>query len=485
MQTSPDVEPSPLLVLANRLPVRRVRNTDGDAWETSPGGLVAALGPVLEARPGQTTWVGWTGITGEHHDPFEVDGIGLEPVEMSRGEVQLFYEGFCNATIWPLYHDSIIRSEYHRTWWDSYMVVNRRFAERAAARAATGAVVWVHDYQLQMVPSMLRSMRPDVRIGLFLHIPFPPVELYLQLPWRRQLLHGLAGADVVGFQTAGGAANFRSLIERLNIGVIDGDDVLVDGRRVQVRVFPIGVDAGRIQRIAADPATIERAAEIRESLGNPDTILLGVDRLDYTKGIARRLEAFAELLSEERLDVRRHVMVQVAEPTREGVIGYNEIRDRVDGLVGEINGAYGLVGQPAINYIHRSQSFEEVVALYLAADVMLVTPVRDGMNLVCKEFIAARPDDTGVLVLSEFTGAAESLGQALLVNPYDTDGLKNVIDRAVHLPEADIRRRMALMRESVDTNDVYAWAQSWMVALGIADAAGDDVTDDVTGGVES
>jgi len=469
--------PSPLLVLANRLPVRRVRHADIEAWETSPGGLVAALGPVLESRPGQTTWVGWSGIPGEQQAPFAVDGLALEPVGMSRGEVQLFYEGFCNATIWPLYHDSIIRSEYHRTWWDAYLKVNQRFARRAAARAARDAVVWVHDYQLQLVPSMLRALRPDVRIGFFLHIPFPPVELFLQLPWRRQLVNGLAGADVVGFQTAGGAANFRALVERLGVGTIDGDDVVVDGHRVEVRVFPIGVDAGRIARISAQPATIERAAAIRASMGNPDTVLLGVDRLDYTKGIARRLQAFAELLGEERLEVPRHVLVQVAEPTREAVLGYGDIRDRVDGLVGEINGTFGLVGSPAINYLHRSQSIEELVAMYLAADVMLVTPVRDGMNLVCKEFVAARNDDDGVLVLSEFTGAAEGLPTALLVNPYDTDGLKDVIDRAVHLPESDVRRRMAAMRHEVTTNDVYAWAQSWMDALGIPDPTAPDPTD--------
>ena len=469
--TADGAEPSSLVVMANRLPVRRVRHGDHEEWETSPGGLVAALGPVLESRPGDTTWVGWTGHTGEARAPFVVDGIKLEPVALSRGEVQLFYEGFCNATIWPLYHDSIIRSEYHRTWWDSYMTVNRRFAERAAARTAPGGVVWIHDYHLQMVPRILRELRPDVRIGFFLHIPFPPIELFLQLPSRRQLLHGLAGADVVGFQSAGGAANFRSLAERLNIGTVDGDDVVVDGHRVRVDVFPIGVDAGRIAALAEEPATIERAREIRASLGNPETILLGVDRLDYTKGIARRIEAFAELLSEEALEVPRHVMVQVAEPTREAVLGYADIRDRVDALVGEVNGAYGLVGQPAINYIHRSQSIDELVALYLAADVMLVTPVRDGMNLVCKEFVASRTDGTGVLVLSEFTGAAESLSSALLVNPYDTDGLKTVIDRAVHLPEADVRRRMALLRESVFTNDVYAWARSWMDALGIGSEA--------------
>lgn len=480
--------------MANRLPVRRVRrDADDDVadddvvdldvdvdtppdpaeWETSPGGLVAALGPVLEARPGQTTWVGWAGTTNSTPAPFEVDGVMLEPVGLSRAEVQLYYDGFCNATIWPLYHDSIIRSEYHRTWWESYQTVNRRFAERADERADDGAVVWVHDYQLQLVPALLRERRPDLRIGFFLHIPFPPVELFRQLPWRRQLLRGLAGADVVGFQTSGGAANFRALVERLSIGVIDGDDVVIaaDGRRVQVRVFPIGVDAGRIAKVAADPATIERAAEIRESLGNPETILLGVDRLDYTKGIARRLEAFSELLHEERLEVPRHVFVQVAEPTREAVPGYAEIREKVDKLVSEINGAYGLVGQPAINYILRSQTLEELVALYLAADVMVVTPVRDGMNLVCKEFIAARPDDTGVLVLSEFTGAAELLERTVLVNPYDTDGLKDAIEKAATMRDAEVRTRMAVLRESVFTNDVYAWARSWMDALGIDDGS--------------
>ena len=458
---------SSLVVLANRLPVRRVRDGAVDRWETSPGGLVAALGPVFARRPGEATWVGWSGITGVELDPFEVDGLTLCPVPLSSGEAQQFYEGFCNATIWPLYHDSIIRSEYHRTWWDSYLTINRRFATHATECAAHGGVVWVHDYHLQLVPAMARSMRPDLRIGFFLHIPFPPVELFLQLPWRRQILLGMAGADVVGFQTAGGAANFRALIERLDLGVVDGDDVIVDGRRVEVRAFPIGVDVARIERIASDPATIRRAAEIRESLGNPERVLLGVDRLDYTKGIARRLEAFAELHAEDRFQMPDYLMIQVAEPKRENVPGYAEFRERVDALVGDINGTLGLVGRPAINYIHRSQSFEEVVALYVAADVMLVTPVRDGMNLVAKEFVAARLDDTGVLVLSEFTGAADSLTEALLVNPYDTDGLKWAFDRAAHLDPEEMTRRMKELRKSVHDHDVYRWADDWMAALGM------------------
>ncbi|NLA35915.1 MAG: trehalose-6-phosphate synthase [Actinobacteria bacterium] len=456
-----------LVVMANRLPVRRVRDGAAERWETSPGGLVSALGPVFARRPGAATWVGWSGITGTDLEPFEVDGLTLSPVSLTSGEAQLFYEGFCNATIWPLYHDSIIRSEYHRTWWDSYLTINRRFAAQAADCVAPDGVVWVHDYHLQLVPSMVRSMRSDVRIGFFLHIPFPPVELFLQLPWRRQILQGIAGADVVGFQTTGGAANFRALIERLELGTIDGDDVIVDGRRVEVRAFPIGVDVARIEAIAADPATRRRAAEIRESLGNPERVLLGVDRLDYTKGIARRLEAFAELHVEERFEMPKHLMIQVAEPTRENVPGYAEFRERVDALVGDINGSLGLVGRPAINYIHRSQAFEEVVALYLAADVMLVTPVRDGMNLVAKEFVASRLDDTGVLVLSEFTGAADSLTEALLVNPYDTDGLKWAFDRAAHLDPDEMTRRMKSLRESVRDHDVHRWADDWMTALGM------------------
>jgi len=341
--------------------------------------------------------------------------------------------------------------------------------------AEPGAIAWVHDYQLQLVPGRLRALRPDMRIGFFLHIPFPPIELFLQLPWRRQILEGLAGADVVGFQTEGGAANFRSLIERLGVGRVDGNDVEVDGRKVNVAVFPIGVDAAGIDRLARDPAMRDRAKQIRESLGNPAQILLGVDRLDYTKGIPLRLEAFGELLSEERLSVPNHLMIQVAEPTRENVPGYAESRELLDRMVGDINGTYGLVGRPAINYIHRTQTADEVLALYMAADVMLVTPLRDGMNLVAKEFVAARVDNTGVLVLSEFAGAADSLTTALLVNPYDTDGVKNAIDTAAHMSSGEAARRMIQLRETVIRDDVHVWAVSWMQALGL-DAHGAEVS---------
>jgi trehalose 6-phosphate synthase len=315
---------------------------------------------------------------------------------------------------------------------------------------------------------MLRELRPDLHIGFFLHIPFPPVELFLQIPWRSTIVEGLLGADVVGFQTHGGAANFRRLAEVVSEAEVSGNEVKVGDRSVRVDCFGIGVDTASLEVMAADPAMIERATKLRESLGNPECVLLGVDRLDYTKGLARRLRAFRELLEEGRLTVGRHVLVQVAEPTRENVRDYAEFRDRIDRMVGEINGDYGEVGAVPMHYLHRHHDLEELVALYLAADVMLVTAVRDGMNLVCKEYVATRTDDTGVLVLSEFAGAAETLGEALLVNPYDIDGLKRAFERAVTMPGDEQRSRMAALRAHVAESDVHRWADAWLDALGVA-----------------
>ena len=456
------------LVLANRLPVRRVTGVDGTGWETSPGGLVTALAPLLAGRT-DAQWLGWSGTTGTDEDgSIEVDGISLVPVPLSRGEVELFYEGFANRTLWPLYHDSIVRSEYHRTWWDAYRTVNRRFAKAAAMWAAPGAAVWVHDYHLQLVPGMLRELRPDLRIGFFLHIPFPPVELFLQLPWRRTITEGLLGADVVGFQTEGGAANFRRLAGLVTEAEVNDHEVTMRGRSVRVETFGIGVDTKTLESMAADPQMQARAKEVRESLGNPERVLLGVDRLDYTKGLARRLRAFRELLEEGRLTVGRHVLVQVAEPTRENVRDYADFRDRIDRMVGEINGDYGEVGAVPMHYLHRHHDLEELVALYLAADVMLVTAVRDGMNLVCKEYVATRTDDSGVLVLSEFAGAAETMVDALLVNPYDIDGLKLAIEQAVTMGPDAQARRMSALRVAVVASDVHRWADAWLDALGVA-----------------
>jgi trehalose 6-phosphate synthase len=457
-----------LVIVANRLPVDRVTLADGSLdWRPSPGGLVTAIEPVMRANDG--VWIGWPGGDETGLEPFEHDGMQLDPISLSAEEIELFYEGFSNGTLWPLYHDVVAKPEFHREWWDSYVAVNRRFAEHAAARAARDATVWVHDYQLQLVPGMLRELRPDLRIGFFLHIPFPPAELFQQLPWRRQILEGLLGADLVGFQLPGGAQNFVRLV-RQRVGHKTHRDLvyLPDGRTVRASAFPISIDVADFEELARTPEVAERAAQIREALGSPRKVFLGVDRLDYTKGIHARLRAYSELVADGELDVEDAVFVQVATPSREQVEQYRVLRDDIDRLVGRINGDYGRIGSPAISYLHASYPREEMAALYRAADIMVVTPYRDGMNLVAKEYVACRYDDDGALILSEFAGAASELRQAWLVNPYDLNGMKAALREAFHADDRDLTRRMRAMRKTIAAADVAAWAHAYLAALEVA-----------------
>ncbi|MFK4088529.1 trehalose-6-phosphate synthase [Kribbella sp. NPDC020789] len=456
---------SSFVVVANRLPVDRIEMPDGStAWRRSPGGLVTALHPVMQAHEG--AWIGWTGSADEKVDPFDNDGMHLVPVMLTAEDVELYYEGFSNATLWPLYHDVIVAPEFHREWWESYVAVNRRFAEAAAEAADDGADVWVHDYQLQLVPAMLRRLRPDVRIGFFLHIPFPPTELFAQMPWRRQILDGLMGADLVGFQRPGAASNFARLA-RNRMGLrTRGDRIhLPDDRVVRAKAFPISIDVGELEDLARKPETEQRAQEIRDEVGNPAHILLGVDRLDYTKGIRQRMRAFGELLDEKRISVDEAVFVQVATPSRERVEQYRVLRDEIELLVGRINGEHGRIGTPAINYLHTSYSRTEMAALFRAADVAVVTPLRDGMNLVAKEYVATRYDDTGALVLSEFAGAADEFRQAFLVNPHDINGMKDTIVDAMNTDDRQLGRRMKAMRKHLAAHDVNLWAATFLKAL--------------------
>jgi trehalose 6-phosphate synthase len=455
---------SSIVIVANRLPVHRVRRRSKTVWQTSPGGLVSALKPVLEGDT--STWLGWSGIAGKPPQPFEHDGIRNHAVRLARDEVENYYEGFCNRTLWPLYHDAVRTPEYHRRWWSPYVQVNRRFAEAAAGLVAESGTVWVHDYHLQLVPAMLRELRPDVRIGFFLHIPFPPQELFAQLPWRRVILEGLLGADVVGFQTAGGALNFARLARRYTTAQGKDRALDYDGRVVRPAAFPVSIDAARFEGLARSDLVRQRAEAFRRRLGPTRKVMLGVDRLDYTKGIDIRLDAYRELLSAQSAGLEDCVLVQVAVPSRERVTEYREMRASIERLVGEINGQFGELGRMPIHYLHRTLPLQELVALYRAADVMLVTPLRDGMNLVAKEYVVSRYDDTGALVLSEFTGAARELGSALLVNPHDIDDLTMALDIALHLPPAEQRERMQSLRRSVMRHDVFDWAKSFLEALG-------------------
>jgi len=467
---TPSSEPSTapqgdLVVVANRLPVDRAVEDDGTAtWRSSPGGLVTALEPLMRGNGG--VWVGWHGGADETFDPFEHHGLTLVPVPLSATEVEKYYEGFANATLWPLYHDVVAPPEFHRDWWDAYVEVNQRFADRAAEVAAEGAVVWVQDYQLQLVPAMLRAARPDLRIGFFLHIPFPPTELFNQIPWRRQLLEGLLGADLVGFQLPGAAANFIRLV-RLRVGLKTHRYTvsLPDGREVHAKAFPISIDTAGFEELAGSPDTDKRAAEIRANLGNPKRLLLGVDRLDYTKGLRQRLRAFGELLTDGVVDLDEAAFIQVATPSRERVEQYRVLRDDIDRLVGRINGEFGHIGTQPITYLHSSFPREEMAALYRAADVMVVTPLRDGMNLVAKEYVACRVEDDGALVLSEFAGAASELKQAFQVNPYDINGMKSGMLEALRSDQRELTRRMRAMRRQVREHDIGRWADDFLAEL--------------------
>ncbi len=464
---------SDFVVVANRLPIDMERLPDGTTtWKRSPGGLVTALEPLLRKRRG--AWIGWPGIPDAGDEPIEQDDMLLCPVSLSTQDIAEYYEGFSNAALWPLYHDVIVKPIYHREWWERYVEVNRRFAETTAQTAAEGATVWVQDYQLQLVPKMLRQLRPDLTIGFFLHIPFPPVELFLQMPWRTEIVEGLLGADLVGFHLPGGAQNFLILARRLvganasraTVGVRSRfGEIEVGFRTVKVGAFPISIDSTALDQQSRSRAIRQRAREIRSELGNPRKILLGVDRLDYTKGIDVRLRAFSELLDEHRAKRDDTVLVQLATPSRERVESYIAMRESIERQVGHINGEYGDIGHPIVHYLHRPIPRDELIAFFVAADVMLVTPLRDGMNLVAKEYVACRSDLGGALVLSEFTGAAAELRQAYLANPHHLEGVKDAIETALNQTPEEGRRRMRALRRQVLVHDVDLWARSFLEAL--------------------
>ncbi|MFD2763255.1 alpha,alpha-trehalose-phosphate synthase (UDP-forming) [Micromonospora eburnea] len=455
---------SPLVVVANRLPVDDSVAPDGAfEWRRSPGGLVSALHPLLRNTP--AAWVGWAGGTGVAPHLPDVDGVRMHTVPLSGDDLRDHYEGFANATLWPLYHDAVEQPEYHRRWWEAYQRVNQRFAEAAAEAAEPGALVWVQDYHLQLVPGLLRELRPDLRIGFFLHVPFPPPELFMQLPRRAELLRGMLGADLIGFQRAQAAHNFAQLVAKvLDLPATDRR-INVGERVVRVGAFPVSIDTAEMAALATRPEVADRARRLRQDLGDPERVILSVDRMDYTKGIEQRLKAYRELLASGDVKVRDTVLIQVAVPSRDRVAQYQILRDRVEHQVGRINGEFGRVGEPAIHYLSQPFDRAELVALYRTADVMAVTPLRDGMNLVAKEYVAARVDDTGALLLSEFAGAAAELEQAYLVNPHDLDGLKQGLLAALRATPEDVAARMRAMRAQLRHDDIHAWARSYLTAL--------------------
>ncbi len=454
-----------MVVVANRLPVRRVRRGNKNVWEPSPGGLVTAMRPILAESGG--CWVGWAGVARSPGKSFDVDGMEVRDVPLSAAEQEDFYEGFCNTTLWPLYHDAIREAEIHRHWWRSYVEVNRRFAEAAADALKPGDTCWIHDYQLHLVPEMLREICPRVKIGFFLHIPFPAEELFARIPWRRELINGTLGADVVGMQTRLGVRNFVRCAQRFGDAEAKGQTFLVDGRPSRVDSFPISIDTAHFERTAGQPGVIERAEQIRERMRTTSgrQLVLGIDRLDYTKGIDYRLRAVQEVLRRGQFTAEDFAVIQVAVPSRENVTDYISMRKRIEELVGNINGEYGEPGRFPIHYLRRNLAFDELIAYYCAADIMMVTPLRDGMNLVAKEYAAVRTANTGTLILSEFAGASQELKRAVLINPFDVDGIASAIEDTLVISQDEATKRMKSLRSVVRKHDVYAWAKGFLEVL--------------------
>ncbi|HYO53780.1 bifunctional alpha,alpha-trehalose-phosphate synthase (UDP-forming)/trehalose-phosphatase [Archangium sp.] len=459
---------SRLLLVSNRLPVTVKADKEGVSVVRSAGGLATGLRGPHERSGG--LWIGWPGdvsrLTEAQRASVEAQLAGLRcvPLHLSASEVSRYYEGYSNQVLWPLCHYLIDRIPRQDRDWDVYRKVNERFADLVARHYQPGDTIWVHDYQLMLVPAFLRARLPQARIGYFHHIPFPSSEIFRSLPHRGELVRGLLGADLIGFHTFAYVRHFTSTLMRLLGLETVVDRVDHDGREVRLGAFPMGIDARAFEDLANEPAVLEEVRVHREK-SSEQRLVLGVDRLDYTKGIPRRLVAVQRLLEREPAWRGRLRFVQVAVPSRTGVADYAAYREKVDELVGRINGLYGSVHNVPVHYLYRSFNERQLAALYRAADVMLVTPIRDGMNLVAKEFCAARPDEDGVLVLSEFAGAADELADAVLVNPYDVEGMADALEAALEMPREERRARMRHLRARVKEYDVHWWVGSFLDTL--------------------
>lgn len=456
----------PLIVVANRLPVSRGE----DGWTASAGGLVTALRPVMDEVGG--AWVGWDDDADAV--PTRVDGLGcdLHAVKLSRAVVRGYYHGFANRTLWPLFHDLLAPPVIDRDLWDRYHTANEAFAEvtaKVAAETDPAPTIWVQDYHLLLLPGMLRERLPHARIGFFLHIPFPPPELIARLPWRDQLLSGMLAADSVGFHTSRFRDNFLRSVARVKPEVrIDGEVLtLPDGRRVRAVAHPISIDVAEFTELARSGETEAELAGLRTQFEGRQ-VFLGVDRLDYTKGIRHRLEAIEQLL-ERRPDLRgRFAFVQIAVPSRDDVKEYRQLRTQVETEVGRINGRFTDPGHDVpVHYLYRGVPREALVAYYRLADVMCVTPLKDGMNLVAKEFVTvqAATDGDGVLLLSEFCGAEIEFGDdPVRCNPFDVEGTSLLMESALELDPDDRRARIQRLGSVVRDHDVYGWVRHQLAA---------------------
>ncbi|MFC1893040.1 trehalose-6-phosphate synthase [Chloroflexota bacterium] len=459
-------------MVSNRLPVAITRGDTGN-WQVqiSPGGLVTALDPLLRGRGG--LWIGWSG-TLERADLDELLaatvkdlGYTLKPVSLTREEVNHYYFGFSNEIIWPLFHDLQTRCNFDPAYWNAYQAVNRKFAQVVAENTTVNDYIWVHDYHLMLVAKELHRMGVESKLGFFLHIPFPSPDICAKLPWQARILEALLEYDVVGFQTRRDRQNFLNCIESISKGLrVDArrkiSTITTADRVIGIGSFPISIDFRDFARQAASEVVAEAAKQLREAMPNQQ-IALGVDRLDYSKGIPEKLRAFRYAL-EHHNDLRgRIVLIQIVVPSREDIPEYQSLRNEIEGLVSEINREFTQLGWIPIHYMFQNYARNELLAYYRAADIALITPLKDGMNLVAKEYCAANIEKSGVLILSQFAGAATQLGRySLLVNPYDIEGVSDAIHRAYSMGMDDRQWRMRKLRNSVARRDVFWWVDSFL-----------------------
>jgi len=458
-----------LLVVANRLPFNITKRAGEFHFRPSPGGLATGLSSLPESY--EQLWIGWPGITseklaseGKGQIREKLAGENCRPVFLSRKQIDHYYLGFCNKTIWPLFHYFSMRTVYEEHFWKTYKQVNEIFCDEVMKIAKPGDYIWVHDYQLMLLPQLLREKFPELEIGFFLHIPWPSFELFRLLPWREEILNGLLGADLIGFHTYDYVRHFLSSVSRVMGFEHTLGKVGMGNRVIKVDAFPMGIDYEKYSQAISKAGVRKEVDKILQEVGKRK-IIISIDRLDYTKGIIQRLEAFDLFLSENPEYKEKVTLIMVAVPSRTGVEDYKMLRNRLEQLVGRINGEHGTMGWVPVWYLYRFLPFKRLTALYNVADVALVTPLRDGMNLIAKEFIATKTEGRGVLILSEMAGAASELGEALIVNANNKGAITKAIKEALEMPLSEQMERNRLMQERLRRYDVSRWSSDFLNSL--------------------